>query len=669
MKRKRRATEIDLKDNLNRFRLLGVIFFLIISTLIVRSFQIQMIKDPRLLNLAKRQFSSNIILRPSRGRILDRNGKPLAINGEAKSLAVNPGDISDKKKLALTISKSIGVSRESVLKKLERDGEFSWIKRHLSPSQLAKLKKNGVIKRGGSTLNGVWLVTEPKRFYPHGDSVSTLLGMVDIDSTGIEGVEHWLNDDLKGEKQRVSTIRDSLGRKTFFDPELNRLDKKGIDVSLTIDFPLQFESHKSLERWIEKTQSESGSVIVLDADNGEILVNANFPTFDPLKRSKSNERRNRGIIDGFEPGSTIKAVLMALALENNWSDKELIYGEKGSLRVGDWVIEEAETHEKFEWMTLADMVEKSSNVVAAKVAMRLGASKILKGLNGFGFGKKVETGFPGELSGWLPEQKNISPIKLANLGFGQGMFTTPLHVARAFSAFVNGGYLVDPVLLIDNSHIKSRNRIISRETSEIVKRALISVVEKGTGQKASIPGFIIGGKTGTAQLVDRESGGYSKSKYFSSFVGFIVEAERNLVILTALRAPKGSYYASETAVPLFREVAEAAVNRFNFLKLKPVAITSEPTVDKIRVSSAAAEKIKILDRIKSVAGKDGVMPDLIGITARESLERLSGKSFRVRMQGFGVVDSQDPVAGSILRDGQDIVLKLKPQVNEESKTN
>ncbi|OFZ78727.1 MAG: hypothetical protein A2583_08260 [Bdellovibrionales bacterium RIFOXYD1_FULL_53_11] len=628
-----------------------------------RAVYVQLIGDKRLEDLAKKQFKSRVFVRPRRGVIFDRSGEPIAVNLETKSVAVNPLKIRSRKTIARLLSKATGVSYTKIIEKLREKREFSWIKRHITESEYEHMRKWQLVDSGIET--GVWIVKESKRVYPHGTLASHVLGDVNLDSEGLEGMELWENDRLRGKVVQVKTEKDALGRPIFMDAVAAQHVKDGDNLTLTIDASLQFAVEQELKALVVKHSARGGSVIVMNAVTGEILAMANEPTFDPNVRGTSpSRRRNRAVTDGYEPGSTFKPILLSIALLNGWHLTDRVWGERGSFVVQGKRISEAESHEKFEWLNLKRLIQVSSNIGAAKLALRLGADRFAAGLKYFGFGSKINIGFPGEISGVVPPRRAWQPLTLANIGFGQGVLVTPVQMIRAYAAFANGGWLVQPRLAMSQSGGPPRRVLSQRVTDEVVEALKTTTEKGGTGTKAAIEGYRVAGKTGTAQTVDPATGRYSNAVYNASFIGFPVGVEPRIVIYTNLEGPRGVYYASETAAPLFRSVLVAAINRFGLPGAVPLASAGLPEInDKLKTSLA---KVIPHPEPGSATGKPSElawvstsdngtvvwkMPKLRGLDFREAVRKLSGHDFRIETHGFGVVKAQSPDEGSVISDG------------------
>jgi cell division protein FtsI (penicillin-binding protein 3) len=655
----------------NRLSLLMMVCMGLAFVILLRAAYIQILGDSRLETMARRQFQSHSLVRPRRGYILDRNGEPLAVNVEANSLAANPMKIKNKKVMARLLARATDLPMSKLLQRLNEKREFVWIKRHLSDSELSRFKKFRVIDADGDLMDGLWLVKESDRIYPHGHLAAHILGDVNVDSEGLEGTELWLNDRLRGKVGSVSAIKDALGRPTFIDSVAAGSVQDGEAVSLTIDASLQFEVEQELNSAVHRTGSKAGSVIVMDAATGEILAMANEPRFNAREKSPSaDRRRNRAVTDGYEPGSTLKAVLATSVLANGGRLGDQVWGERGTFTLQGHKISEAEAHEKFEWVSLKKMIQVSSNIAAAKFALKIGADRYLKTLHAFGFGARTGLGFPGEISGKLPNRKEWSPLTLANVGFGQGILVTPIQMARSYAAILNGGWLVQPTLIKKTKPILPEEapvRIFSKKVSNEVIEALSAVtVEGGTGVKASLAGYQVAGKTGTAQMVDASTGKYSHDKYIASFIGFPVHVEPKIVIFTALMEPHGVYYAAETAAPLFKEVLNSVANRCSLPTQTTPAMTlanNQIFRDKLKISQSSvspAFDVKLLraENENENASSGWVMPSLKGLTPRESMRILQGHDLHLEMSGTGIVSGQIPDVGKTVAEGGTIRLIL-----------
>ena len=657
-----------------RLTALFVALGLFAALIVGRAAFVQLRPDSRLEAMARKQFESRVLIRPPRGTISDRNGEPLAINVETGSLAANPRKIINRRNLARVLAKATDVPYPRLLARLSETREFVWIKRHMTENDLKKLKSWHVMDPGGELAAGLWLVKESKRVYPHGELAAHAIGDVNVDSEGLEGVELWRNETLRGKVVSVQAVRDALGRPTFIDAVAAKHVQDGEPLTLTLDNSLQYSVEEELRAAIHRTGARSGTVMVMNAMTGELLALANAPTFNPNLSSGPPEfRRNRALTDGYEPGSTIKPILIASALSHGAKLSDQVWGEKGSFYVQGKRISEAEAHEKFEWLSLREILKVSSNVGAAKVALKLGPDRYLEALKAFGIGSRSELGFPGEIAGYVPPRKAWSQLTTANVGFGQGLLVTPLQMLRAYAVFINGGWLVQPSLIKSEGPRKvAPRRAISARVAEQVVQAMEGVTTPGgTAVKAALPGYRVAGKTGTAQVVDPVTHLYSRSRYIASFVGFAVGVDPRIVIYTALDEPKGIYYGSETAAPLFREVLNAVASRFGLpAAVSPPALIAATRTDRITQSQARSVPVPRPSPSDPAAGTirwlgaatDGTpiwrMPRLKGLTPREALRALQGHRFQIEVQGEGLVHTQQPDDGKSIAEGEKVRLVL-----------
>jgi len=651
-----------------RLTALMVICVVFATAVIGRAAWVQVMNNPRLEHMAHRQFQSKVLMTPRRGSIVDRNGEPLAINVENNSLAANPEKIKNPRILSRLLAKALDIPHAKLISHLSGKKEFIWIKRHMSDAELAHLKKWRIMDSEGDFASGLFLVKESHRIYPHNELGAHVLGTVNVDSDGTEGTELWMNAKLKGRVASVTAVKDAMGRATFIDSVAADEVHEGEKVTLTIDASLQFAVEQELKAAIQKSSAKSGSVIVMNAVNGEVLAMANEPSFNPnAKNVPLDHRRNRVLTDGYEPGSTMKAVLIASAMSHGWKLSDQVWGGEGQFMVQGHKISEAEVKEKFEWLSLKKIIQVSSNVGAAKVALKLGADHYLSDLKSFGFGAKTNTGFPGEISGRIPPRKAWQPLSLANIGFGQGVLVTPMQMTRAYAAFLNGGWLVQPTLIKHDgaNQGEAPKRIILQKVADSVLEALATVTQEGgTGIKAGLDGYRVAGKTGTAQMVDPNSGKYSKSAHIASFIGFALDVTPKIVILTRIDEPKGVYYAAETAAPLFHDVLNAVATRFSLPTTVPVpmnrVLATTKTFDQLKVSQAKAIQVAAVTPI-AIDGHGAMlwkMPSMHGLTPREAMRSLQGHNFQVEIHGLGVIDAQTPLEGSAVAEGDTIKFHL-----------
>ncbi len=510
----------------------------------------------------QRTFGRQVLIR--RGVIYDRNGTELAINLERPSIYCDPKALKKPEKVALTLRDLIGKSTREIMQSFKQNRRFLWLARKVSP------KVAQMVERFGFT--GLGVLPDTSRFYPLHSMAAHILGFVDIDNIGQEGVERVYNKELIGDlkesfNRRVYLKRDARGNLLYSGVEFER---KGNSIVLTIDQGLQAIAELALDHVIEKHSPRAASVILMDPYTGEILALANRPTFDPNEpgRFRASYRRNRAVTDLYEPGSTFKLVMATAALE----DKVATLNTKvdcsaGMIEVAGKKIRDHHRHGK---LTLKEIIQKSSNVGAVKIALKLGPERFYKYVEKYGFGRKTGIDLTGESPGIVKPPSQWSGTTLAAMAIGYEVMVTPIQVLNAYAVVANGGYRVRPHLLKavmskDGEILRVINsgrgeRIISPKTVRLLKEAFMAVVSRdGTAPKAEVSGNRVAGKTGTTKLIDPRTGRYSNKHFVSSFVGMVPVERPVFVAIVVVWDPKHGYYGGEVAAPAFREIAERAL--------------------------------------------------------------------------------------------------------------
>ncbi len=539
-------------------------FLLGFAVLLFRFFDLQVLQADMMAEKARHQHEKTVILDSSRGAILDRRGRPLALNRHVLSVYATPTAIDRPHFVADQLARALGVPREPLEKRLRTKREFVWVKRKIPDASGERVRD--------LALPGVDTLVEAGRFYPKGTLLAHVLGFAGIDSQGLEGVENGYDEHLRGDVRQVVLHRDALGR--VIVPEERHMPRglSGHAVHLTIDEVIQYIAEQALERAVRDTRARGGTIIVMDPSTGEILAWTMRPTFDPNHiRLASPERwRNRAITDPYEPGSTLKVVLSAAALAlNRVQPSTLLYAGDGEVPIHGTVIHD---HETAGWVTFREAIQQSSNVAFVKLSLALGAKPVYRFLRAFGFGEKTGIDLPGESVGILKHPDQWSRRTLPSLAIGQEIAVTPLQLTTAVSAVANQGRLMRPFLVREISDHRGsvvwtqvpriRRRPVNAETAKTVTELLVNVVEHGTGRRAAVPGYRVAGKTGTAQKVDPETGTYSSAKFIGSFVGFVPAEHPKLVALVIIDEPQGPAWGGVVAAPVFREVAEQALRYF-----------------------------------------------------------------------------------------------------------
>jgi cell division protein FtsI (penicillin-binding protein 3) len=490
-----------------------------------------------------------------RGRVLDRNGDLLAISTPVKSVWVNPKEFEAGEKDIKALGDLLGVSAKDIHARVDDPSRgFAYLKRRISP-ELA----DQAIALG---LPGVYADREFRRYYPTGEVTAHLLGFNSIDDQGQEGMELAYNDWLKGVPGAKRIMRDGK-RRIIEDLENVRLPVPGKDLTLSIDQRLQYLAYRELKKAVIQQKAKSGSLVLLDAENGEVLAMVNQPSFNPNSRVKitGNVSRNRAMTDVFEPGSTIKPFVVACALElGKVRPETIIDTNPGQMHVGQNVVKDVHNYGV---MDVGRILQKSSNVGVSKIALNLPSAKFWAFYNNLGFGQPLETGFPGETSGRLSaDHHSWRPFQQATLSFGYGLSTSLLQLGRAYLAIANDGVLPMVGLLKRDKPVES-HPIMSVKTASTVRSMLEQVVSKeGTALKASVAGFRVAGKTGTVKKLGAR--GYTASQYLSLFAGMAPASDPKLVMVVMIDDPSaGEYYGGAVAAPVFASVMEGALRLRN----------------------------------------------------------------------------------------------------------
>ncbi|MCC2640814.1 MAG: ftsI [Nitrospira sp.] len=536
-----------------------VIAFILV---LVRLVNLQVMQAEALTLRADRQHQKNITLEGARGTIYDRNSKVLAMNMDVPSVFGVPTSLDNPGQTARSLSPILHVKATEIEKKLKQEKHFVWLARKLEPEQGRRLER--------LSLGGVGVVMEGRRFYPKGPLLSHVLGFAGMDDRGLEGVELRYEQYLRGEKRAVVLQRDALGRAVFPRGLNEEGAAAGHSLTLTVDEVIQYIAEKELDEAVSRSNAKSGTIIVMDPRTGEVLAMAVSPRFDPnaVAALAPDRWRNRALTDAYEPGSTMKAVIAAAALEEKvMRPDSMIYGENGQLPIARTIIHD---HEKLGWMSFAQMIQKSSNIGAAKVGMALGEWRVFDYLKEFGFGDKTGVDLPGETAGLLRGPRQWGKRSLASISMGQEIGVTPLQMVTAVSAIANGGVLMKPYLVSEIRNAKgqlvaqtmpqAKRRVISAETARTLTTLLEGVVTGGTGGKAAIPGYRVAGKTGTAQKVDPRTGAYSSQLLVGSFLGYVPAEEPRLAMIVVIDEPRGEAWGGTVAAPVFRRVGEQVLN-------------------------------------------------------------------------------------------------------------
>jgi cell division protein FtsI (penicillin-binding protein 3) len=657
--------------------ILGVLLSLYVLV-VLRAFQIQVLGVREIRDRGAKQYSSTIPLLPKRGVILDRTGTELAVSIATKSIFVQPAKLHDPDKAADLLGPRVSRSARELRKLFSGEKGFVWVRRQM-PSTAAEDAVREVRQALSaldpeahgkpSAIDGIGAVEEPKRFYPNRELAASLVGFTNLDCEGMEGVELSLNRYLRGERGSLLCERDARGRLIVPATTPVEVNSKGHSVALTIDRNIQHVAESELQAAVEKHNARGGMAVVLSPGTGEILAMATAPSFNPNAPAgaPAEARKNRSLTDSFEPGSTFKVFTLASALElSAVSTADRFFCENGAYRYAGKVIHD--TH-RYGWLTAAEVVKFSSNIGITKINDRMDGNRFYDMIRAFGFGSRTGIELQGEVPGLAPSRRDFeSRIRRATVAFGQGIAVTPLQLAAGMAAVVNGGKVMKPYLVreirdpegktVFRGEPRELRRVLSPKTSAQMREILGKVVEEdGTGTQARIKGFLVGGKTGTAQKVEPGSGRYSATKRTASFIGFLPLNDPKLLILVVIDEPRGQVYGGVVAAPAFNQIA---VKTAYYLGIQPTETTALAAVRPPGPSTSG----RVTPVSTARAAGAMVMPDLSGLSMGRVVDIMGGYSVRLSLSGSGVARAQTPAPGAVLAPGAEcsVVFTADPQM-------
>lgn len=636
-----------------RFIVLKLVFLTLFIVVLGRLFQLQVLDSTEYREIAKRQYESQTELPASRGVVYDRNGHILISNTQFVSFAADPlilGNNADK--AARTLASHFERSPSYYAQRIREGNRFVWLERRVSPDYLEKIN----VKE----IDGLLAIQEPKRLYHYGDLAKDMLGVTNIDNTGISGIELEFDENLRGKNGFIIMQRDGK-RRTFPSIDYPRVEPvNGNNLVLTIDLSLQAIAEEELKRGIEQNDAESGLVVMMNPKTGAVLAMANYPS----------GKRNRVISDMFEPGSVFKIVTTAAALDNNVrKGDDTFYAEDGEYRVElprnrVRIIRDTE---EYEWLTMREAIQYSSNIVMAKLSDEIGSERMYTMARDFGFGIPTGIELPGEVRGDLKRPVNWSGTTLNTMAYGYEVGVTPLQVASAYAAVANKGNLMRPYIV--ERELDARGRVLNETRPQQIRRVVSSVtadtlvsffedvVRDGTGQNARVSGVRIAGKTGTARkYVD---GRYSSSDYTASFVGFFPVEDPEIVCLVMMDNPRRGYYASTTSVPVFRNIAERIVST-GLMRVPAPEEEKFKEMQRYIQKTSAAHKIEEFSKPR--------VPDVQNYPASVARKILDRYGYRSEIKGNGIIIEQQPAAGSRAGKTTTIQLVAKNDTGEEEET-
>jgi len=662
-----------------------------------RAYDLQIRQGPDLRKLAEEQYLRDIRLAPKRGTIFDRRGAPLAVSVDVDSVWANPRELrangGDPMTTALALGRVLpGVDVETLARRLASDRYFVWLERRITPQQAVAIR--------ALRLPGVQMSREARRYYPNRELAAHVLGFADIDGVGIEGIERQFEDRLRGSVAAVPAIRDRRGRVVFSEQLLDARAAQGDDLVLTLDKAIQTVAEHELALAVRTSEARAGTVVVMDPQSGELLALANYPTYNPNQPADATPvaRRNRAVTDRYEPGSTIKTFTVAGALAAGAiAPEQLIDCEHGAMRVAEYTI-----HDSHPWdvMTPAQILARSSNIGTAKIGVALGRPGLFRTLRRFGFGELTGIALPGETAGILRNYRRWYEMDAATIAFGQGVSVTTMQLAVAMSAIANGGRLMEPMLVksvrdargeVVEDHLpRVRREVVPAGTARLVGDMLTAVTGPGgTGVEAGIEGYLVAGKTGTAQKADYVGGGYAADQWVASFVGFVPAERPRLVIAVMIDEPVIEHYGGLVAGPVFRRVGEATLRYLGVpaadggqllaeraREAREAARRARDELDRARIACRAARRegrhcedpVPLVAELPATPIDDRTLeagetrvPEVGGRHARAALVALAEAGLVADLEGSGIVASQAPAAGEIVARGERVRVVLAPR--------
>lgn len=652
---------------MNNGRLFSVVVltFLMFIALIIRLFNIQIVRGDEFSFYAQRQQMNVEMVQPERGLIFDRNDNLLVYNRNDVSFYVDTRMVKkrDRKAIAEKFASFFNKDVSYYENLIKKGSKIVCIEKKVFHERIVELKNLKV--------NGLFYKDEPTRIYQYENLASHILGYVNTKYSGVDGIESYFDKVLKGEEGRRIILRDAKGETVTINQENQKPATSGKNIQLTIDKEIQAALDEELAKGKNLYKATSFVGIVMDPGNGNILALSVADNFNPNKYNEFSDtvRRNQALTDTYEPGSTFKAVTLASFLDKGvCKESDRVFLENGNYRFKKILIKDSHASS---WMDVRGVFSNSSNIGMSKLSQHIENEDLYIYLRGFGLGNYTYINLPSEVRGTLKKPENWTEYSKSSISYGYEISVTPIQMATVYSAIVNGGILYQPTVvkkILNNDgslyrefEPKEIRRVISEETSERMKKLFFEVVDKGTGKKAKINGINIGGKTGTSrQIVE---GSYSREKYNSSFIGFFpVENPKYLVFVLANSPTQHAYYGGDVAAPVFRNISERIINLDPKLELKSeldhdlklVAVTEfQTSLDSIN-GKRNLSVIRTKNNIRQT--NKWIMPDLRGLSIRDAVFEMTKRKIQYTLKGNGRITEQSIPPGTKLKKG--IVCRL-----------
>lgn len=645
---------------------LGLAMLAVLALVVFRYAWLQLVQGSELAARMRAQVGENYLAQSTRGAILDRSGREMAVSTMTKSLYVDPNHVKEPEVLARELAPLIGLTEQQVLDDIAEGGGFQWVKHHLAQDEYEAVRQLMKEKEYTDCLN---FVDEAKRYYPNDVLAANVLGFVGTEDKGLDGVEQALDGLLKGEVEEEYLQTDRSSRPILSSIFSRQKRYKGDyckTVTLTIDSSIQFMVEQELDRAMAENGPKAITCIVMDPKNGEVLAMAGRPSYNPNKfwDYSPESWKNRAVSFIYEPGSTFKAMVAGAALQENVVSPNQVFVDPGYVMVSGRRIQNW-SGESFGTVTFTDVVKQSLNTGFAQVGLSLGAEKLTDYAKRFGFGEQTGIDLPGEEYGILFNPDDMRDSDIATMSIGQSIAVTPLQLVTAMSAVANDGVLLKPhivkeirnadgSLYLENQRTEVR-RVIESSTDKTLMGLLEQVVATGGGHKAAVKGYRIAGKTGTAQKIREDGAGYMDGRYIASFCGFAPVEDPRVTVLVIIDDPTlGSYYGGQIAAPVAGRIFSQLMR---YLHIEP---SSDPLagMDIVPAEQPKHKPQKVFQG--EVPNGKVVMPDFIGLSLREAARKAADSGLTFESEGSGVAAYQSIEPNTLVDAGTEITVHFQP---------
>lgn len=648
---------MDNKSRPQRFNNRGfgllAVLIMVAGVLVLRLFFLQIVdtSDLEAKNLSQVQVDRK--LQSPRGTIYDRHGSPLAMSVVTKSLYADPQMLKkNPEDIAELVAPYVSISKEAIVENLKEDTAFVWLDRMMEPDKSKAVEK--IIE--DEKLEGLNFVEESKRYYPNGNLAAQVLGFVGTEDKGLDGLEMVLDDELKGGLTKEVVATDRKGNAIFGSVLAQYLPDKGKSVTLTIDATVQFIAERALEQAMVDIKPAHASVIVMDPKTGEILAMANRPTYDPNHYDKGKEQdfKNIAVTNLYEPGSTFKPIIASAALASGKWTVDTVYNDTGSIMASGHVMQNW-NGEGYGKVRLLEILKFSINTGMARLGLTTGPEILSEYVHKYGFGQPTGIELPGEGEGLLFNPEEMADIDTASMSIGQGIAVTPLQMVRAFGAIANGGILMKPHIVkaynnpdgtvASETQTESQGQAIPENVASTIVDILEKEVSEGGGNKAMVEGYHFGGKTGTAQKLNTEYGGYLDGRDIASFIGFGPVEDPKFVVLVAIDDPSnGSIYGSQIAAPVVKDIMSQLVRYYQI---------SPSVKEEVKVG---ATTVQTLPNPSKNSDGSVTLPNFAGFPYGAVRDWLNEAGLYFKPDGTGNAISQDEAPGSAAFPGDAITV-------------